>query len=56
MKRRGESGQTTTEFLMISGLMTAVTILVLNYMYGPLRPRVQEIVNYIIDGVADPPW
>ena len=57
MRRRdGQRGQTTTEYLMISGLMTTIAIFILQRMQEPFRQRLQEIVTYIINGVADPPW
>ena len=57
MRRRdGQRGQTTTEYLMISGIMTTVAIFILQRMQEPFRQRLQEIVTYIINGVADPPW
>ncbi len=56
MKRTGERGQTTTEYLMISGLITTMAIYMLQYMKEPFRARLQELVTYIINGVADPPW
>ena len=57
MRRRdGQRGQTTTEYLMISGIMTTVAIFILQRMQEPFRQRLQEIVKYIIDYVADPPW
>jgi len=55
-RRDGERGQTTTEYLMISGIMTTVAIFILQRMQEPFRQRLQEIVTYIINGVADPPW
>jgi hypothetical protein len=54
--RARERGQTTTEYLMISGLMTTIAIYILRYMQEPFRQRFQQIVQYIIDAVADPPW
>ena len=57
MRRRdGQRGQTTTEYLMISGLMTTIAIYILQRMQEPFRQRLQDIVTYIINGVADPPW
>ena len=55
MRRRdGQRGQTTTEYLMISGLMTTIAIYILQRMQEPFRQRLQDIVTYIINGVADP--
>lgn len=51
-----ERGQTTTEYLMISGIMVSVAIIVLGYMQEPFRQRLQDIVEYMIDVVADPKW
>jgi hypothetical protein len=55
-KRDGQRGQTTTEYLMSSGLMTTMAIYILQRMQEPFRQRLQEIVTWIINGVADPPW
>lgn len=56
MRWRSEEGQTVTEYLMISGLMTTIAVLILKWMHVPFRALLQDIVNYIINGVADPPW
>ena len=37
--RRGEAGQTTTEYLMISGIMTAVAIAILRVAILPPQPQ-----------------
>lgn len=56
MRPRGEAGQTTTDNLMISGIMTTVAIFILRAMQEPFRSLLQDVVKYIINGVADPPW
>ena len=46
MRRRdGQRGQTTTEYLMISGLMTTMAIYILQRMQEPFRQRLQEILD-----------
>jgi hypothetical protein len=60
--RRAQAGQTTTEFLMISGLMTTVAIFILRFVWAPALPLfgcpltiqciLQSVVNTIIN---DPP-
>jgi Flp pilus assembly pilin Flp len=44
-----ERGQTVTEYLMISGLMTAVAIAILRYTYGPFERILQALVDRIIN-------
>jgi len=56
MRWRDESGQTVTEYLMISGLIVVVANLVMQWMQWPFRQRLQEIATYIVNNVADPPW
>lgn len=55
MNLRDESGQTVTEYLMISGIMTTITLLVLE-QYFKFQPRLQEIAQRMIDAWMDPPW
>ena len=60
MRRRWDRGQTTTEFLMISGIMTAVTIFLLKLVFsGPMvdcpststiQCTLQTIADAIING------
>jgi Flp pilus assembly pilin Flp len=44
-----ESGQTTTEYLMISGLITVIAVSLLTVMYPGLRERLQETAECIIN-------
>jgi hypothetical protein len=46
---RAQRGQTTTEFLMISGLVTAIGIAILRYTYGPFQKILQAMVDRIIN-------
>jgi Flp pilus assembly pilin Flp len=52
----GERGQAMTEYLMISGIITAVGILVLNYMQVPLRASLQRVTEYVIGQALNPPY
>lgn len=54
--QRAESGQATTEYLMISGIITAVGIIVLNLMQEPLRSRLQRVTEYVIGQALNPPY
>ena len=40
-------GQTTTEYLMIAGIMTAIGILVLLWMFQPWRKTTQDIADCV---------
>lgn len=53
---RGELGQAVTEYLMISGIITAVGILVINYMQLPLREKLQQVTEYVIGQALNPPY
>jgi HD-like signal output (HDOD) protein len=46
-RRRGRRGQTTTEYLMIAGIMTAIGILVLLWMFQPWRKTTQDIADCV---------
>lgn len=54
--RGGERGQAVTEYLMISGIITAVGILVLQYMQVPLREKLQQVTEYVIGQALNPPY
>ena len=43
----GRCGQTTTEYLMIAGIMTAIGILVLLWMFQPWRKTTQDIADCV---------
>jgi len=53
---KGERGQAVTEYLMISGIITAVGILVINYMQVPLREKLQQVTEYVIGQALNPPY
>jgi hypothetical protein len=44
-----QAGQAMTEYLVISGLITAMAIGVLNIMYGPLQNIMQRVTQCVID-------
>lgn len=44
---RRERGQTTTEYLMIAGIMTAIGIFVLTWMFFPWRETTQDIADCV---------
>lgn len=41
------SGQTTTEYLMIAGIMTAIGILILLWMFQPWRKTMQDVTDCV---------
>jgi hypothetical protein len=41
-------GQTTTEYLMIAGLITAIAIIVLGVMYATSQGGLQKIANCVL--------
>lgn len=45
--RTSTRGQTPTEYLMIAGIMTAIGILVLLWMYQPWRKTTQDIADCV---------
>jgi hypothetical protein len=50
---RRESGQTTTEFLMISGLITAVAIFLLGTTYVPFRAALQDFTSRMLNDTLE---
>lgn len=42
-----ERGQTTTEYLMIAGIMTAIGIFILTWMFFPWRETTQDITDCV---------
>lgn len=56
MTRSGTGGQTTTEFLMISGLVTAMAVILLQIMQVPLRANLQRVAEFMVGQLLDPPW
>ncbi len=53
---RDERGQTATEFLMISGIITAIAVILLKTMQVPLRANLQRIAEFAVGQLLDPPW
>lgn len=47
---RGEAGQTTTEYLMISGFFTAVAVFVIKVMQEPYQKFLQDLVTWLLEG------
>lgn len=43
----GRRGQTTTEYLMIAGIMTAIGILILLWMFQPWRETVEDVTDCV---------
>ncbi len=58
MSTAGESGQTTVEFLMISGLITTMAIVLLDTLgiEDRFQENLREVTEYIIGQVTDPPY
>jgi len=44
---RARRGQTTTEYLMIAGIMTAIGILILLWMFQPWRETVEDVADCV---------
>jgi hypothetical protein len=44
-----ERGQTTVEFLMIAGLVTALAVAVLQRTFGPWNSVVQALVDRLLN-------
>lgn len=44
---RSRRGQTTTEYLMIAGIMTAIGILILLWMFQPWRQTVEDVADCV---------
>jgi hypothetical protein len=44
---RRDGGQTTTEYLMIAGIMTAIGIFVLVWMFFPWKETTQDIADCV---------
>lgn len=41
------AGQTTTEYLMIAGIMTAIGILILAWMFVPWRETMEDVADCV---------
>ena len=54
LRRRGDAGQTTTEYLMIAGIMTAIGILILLWMFQPWRETVQDVADCVRTDDCEP--
>lgn len=48
-----DAGQTTTEFLMISGLITAVAIFLLATTYVPFRTALQDFTSQLLNDALE---
>ena len=44
---RHRQGQTTTEYLMIAGIMTAIGLLILLWMFEPWRQTVEDVTDCV---------
>ena len=52
--RPGTRGQTTTEYLMIAGIMTAIGILILLWMFQPWRETVEDVADCVRTDDCEP--
>ncbi|WP_396626666.1 hypothetical protein [Luteitalea sp.] len=50
----GTRGQTTTEYLMIAGIMTAIGILILLWMFQPWRETVEDVADCVRTDDCEP--
>ncbi len=48
-----EEGQTTTEYLMIAGLITAIAITILGYVQPRFRCQLNRVVSCMINDYDD---
>ena len=53
MRLAGEKGQTFSEFLLLSGILTAITIALLGIVRVPLREVLENAAQCIIDGAIN---
>lgn len=53
---RSARGQTTTEYLMISGLITMVGLFVIRVMQLPFQRLLARMTSYVLNNAADMPW
>jgi hypothetical protein len=57
-RRRGRlasrRGQTTTEYLMIAGIITAIGILILLWMFQPWRETVEDVADCVRTDDCEP--
>jgi hypothetical protein len=53
---RSARGQTTTEYLMISGFITLAGLFVMRVMQLPFQKLLAQMVSYVINNAADLPW
>ncbi|OFW03938.1 MAG: hypothetical protein A3H96_15965 [Acidobacteria bacterium RIFCSPLOWO2_02_FULL_67_36] len=53
MRLRGERGQTTTEYVMIAGLITACAIALLGFMYPSLRTSLRNAAECVMGDVCE---
>lgn len=53
MMRRARRGQTPTEYLMIAGIMTAIAIFILIWMYAPWRGTMQDVTDCVREDDCD---
>ncbi len=52
--RPDRRGQTTTEYLMIAGIMTAIGILILLWMFEPWRATVEDVADCVRTDDCEP--
>jgi hypothetical protein len=53
MTRHREAGQTTTEFLMISGIITAIAVFLLATTYVPFRQSLQDFTVRMLNDTLE---
>jgi Flp pilus assembly pilin Flp len=51
-----ETGQTFTEYIMISGFIVMVGLFAMKAFQLPFRQRLRDIATYVINNAADLPW
>jgi hypothetical protein len=53
---RAACGQTTTEYLMISGFIVAAGLFVMRVMQVPFMRLLAQMTSYVLNNAADLPW
>ena len=53
---QSERGQAFNEYLMNSGLITAIGVALLGFMHTPLRQSLQQVAEYVLGEALNPPF
>jgi hypothetical protein len=50
-----EDGQTTSEYLVITGMVGTLAVAMVNALYGPVQQGLQRVAQLILSAVTGPP-